>query len=97
MHAIIVRSTIHDYEQGREFLRSQVVPRVSQAPGLVAAYWVRAEETGGRAMIVLESEEAARGVAEQIRSNPPPSGVVSIDSVEIGEVVEHAGVAVGAR
>lgn len=97
MHAVVVRSTIHDLEQGREFLRSQTVPRVSQAPGLVAAYWVRTGETAGRSMLIFESEEAARGVVEQIRSNPPPTGVVSIESVEIGEVVEHVGAPIGVR
>ena len=90
MHAVVVRSTLHDYEKGRKFLRDEVVPRVSQAPGFVAAYWVRLDGNTGAAMIVLESEEGARAMAEQVRANPPPSDAVTLESVEVGEVAEHA-------
>jgi hypothetical protein len=88
MHAVIVRSTLHDFEKGRAFLRSDVVPRVSQAPGLVGAYWVRVAEDQGTATIVFESEEAARAMADQVQA--PPDGSVSLDSVQVGEVVESA-------
>jgi len=88
MHAVVVRSTIQDFEAGRTFLREEVVPRVSQAPGIVAAYWVKLEGNEGTSMLVFESEEAARAMAEQVK--PPPSGAVSLDSVQVGEVVEHA-------
>jgi hypothetical protein len=41
-------------------------------------------------MIVFESEEAARAVAEQLQSGPPAdSDAVTIDSVEVREVVAH--------
>lgn len=87
MHAVVVRSTIHDFEEGRAFLREQIVPRVSQAPGFVAAYWVKLESDEGRAMIVFESEEAARAMAAEVKA---PPDAVTIESVEVGEVVEHA-------
>jgi hypothetical protein len=86
MHAVVARSTIHDFEKGRAFLREQAVPRVSQTPGLVAAYWVRLEGDRGTSMLVFESEEAARAMSDQIAR--PPEEVVTIDSVEVGEVVE---------
>ena len=89
MHAVVVRSTIHDFEQGRKFLSNEVVPRVSQTPGVSAAHWVRLEGGDGTAMLVSESEEGARAMAEQIRANPPPSSAVTLNSVEVGEVVEH--------
>jgi hypothetical protein len=37
MHAVVVRSTLHDFEQGRKLLREEGIPRLSQAPGFVAA------------------------------------------------------------
>ena len=89
MHAVVIRSTLHDAEQGLNVLRQEVIPRVRQAPGLVGAQWVRLGGTG-TAMMTFESEEAARAAAEQLRSNPPPSSAVTIDRVEIGEVVERA-------
>ena len=90
MHAVVIRSTLHDVEKGRTFLREQVIPRVSQAPGFVRAYWVRVSEDTGTSMLVFESEEAAKAVAEQARTNAPPADAVTMNSIEVGEVVEHA-------
>ena len=41
-------------------------------------------------MLVFESEEAARAVAEQLKTNPPGGGAVTINSIEVGEVVGRA-------
>jgi hypothetical protein len=88
MHAVVVRSTINDFEQGVAFLRDEVVPRVSQAPGFVAGYWVRLDGNQGTSMLVFDSEDTARTMARQIVG--PPSGAVNINSVEVGEVAMHA-------
>jgi len=89
MHAVIVSVTVLDGEQATEYLRSEVVPRVKQAPGFVAGYWVRIEGGDkGRATIVFESEENARAAADRIQQ--APGEAVTFDSVDIGEVVEHA-------
>jgi hypothetical protein len=90
MHAIVVRSTLHDFEQATQFLREHGIPRLQQAPGFVSGQWVRLGENTGTSMLTFESEEAARGAAEQLRSNPPPTRALTIDSVEFGEVVERA-------
>jgi hypothetical protein len=90
MHAVVVRSTIHDFEQARKFLREEGIPRISQAPGFVNAQWVRLDENTGTSMLTFESEEAAQVAAEQLRTNPPGGGTVTINSIEIGEVVERA-------
>jgi hypothetical protein len=37
MHAVIVSVTINDVEEATSYLRSEVVPRVKQAPGFVPA------------------------------------------------------------
>ena len=89
MHAVVARSTLHDFEQGRTFLREQGIPRLRQAPGFVAAQWVRLDENTGTSMLTFETEEAARAAAEQLRTNPPAGSAVTIDSIEIGEVVER--------
>ncbi len=60
MHAVVARSTIHDLEQATSFLREQGIPRVRQAPGFVAAQWVKLDESTGTSMITFETEEAAR-------------------------------------
>ena len=89
MHAVIVSVTIHDGEEATNNLRSEIVPRVKQAPGFVAGYWVRVGNGDqGRGTMVFESEDAARAVAEQIQQNP--TSAVTLDSVDVGEVVERA-------
>jgi hypothetical protein len=89
VHAVIVSVTIHDGEQATTHLRNEIVPRVKQAPGFVAGYWVRIKGGDkGRGTIVFESEEAARAVAEQITQGPGEA--VTLDSVDVGEVVESA-------
>jgi hypothetical protein len=90
MYAVVARSTIHDFEQGRKVLREEAIPRISQAPGFVGAHWVRLDENTGTSMLVFESEEAAQAAAEMIRANPPGGSAVTINSVEVGEVVERA-------
>ena len=91
MHAVVVSVTINDQEAAEKMLRDEVVPRVKDAPGLVNAYWARSDDGGrGGSMIVFESEEAARAAAEQIQSGPPAnSDAVTMDSVEVREVVAH--------
>jgi hypothetical protein len=89
MHAVVVSVTVNDGEAATKHLRENVVPQVSQAPGFVAGYWVRLEGGNyGRATMVFESEEAARGVVDRI--TPAPEDATVIDSVEVGEVVANA-------
>jgi hypothetical protein len=89
MHAVVVRVTIHDEEEATKALRGQVVPRVSAAPGFVAGYWTRGEGSDGLSMLLFESEEAARAAADRVGENVPAA--VTLESVEVREVVEHAG------
>jgi hypothetical protein len=91
VHAVVANATIHDFDRARKGLQEQTVPGVSQAPGFVAGYWTRSGDNRGLAMVVFESEDAARAVAEQLRSQGPPDPeAVTIDNVEVREVVAHA-------
>ena len=89
MHAVVVNVNIHDFDVAREGLVTNVVPRVSQAPGFVAGYWSRSEDDRGLGMIVFESEEAARAVADMIQAQGPDEGV-TLEGVEVREIVAHA-------
>ena len=88
MHAVVVRVTLSDDDSASlEELREQVVPRVSQAPGFVAGYWVRLEgEKQGTSVIVFDSEDHARSAGDQFQ----PPQAVSLESLEVGEVVAQA-------
>ena len=87
MHAVIVRVSITDREGATTQLKENVVPRVSQAPGFVAGYWTRKDQTG-LSMIVFESEDAAKAASEQIPSGMPDG--VELQDVEVREVVANA-------
>jgi hypothetical protein len=89
MHAVVTTATLHDFERARAFLTEQLAPAVRQAPGFVSGQWVRVGENAGTGVITFESEDAARRGAEYLRSNPPPADVVTVNSIETGEVVER--------
>lgn len=80
MHAVVVSVTINDREAATEHLRSNIVPGV-------AAYRVRIDGKGRR-MGMFESEDAARSVAD--RTPEMLTDAVTLESVEVGEVVESA-------
>jgi heme-degrading monooxygenase HmoA len=91
MHAVVVKVNIDDFEKGRQFLTEQVVPRVKGAPGFVAGYWTRSEDgSGGLSMMVFESEDAARQVVQMMESQAPMDEGVTIDGIEVREVVASA-------
>ena len=87
MHAVVVNVAINDREAATEHLRNNVVPGVKQAPGLVAAYWVRIDGKG-RSMGIFESEDEARSIADRIPEML--TDAVTLESVDVGEVVESA-------
>jgi hypothetical protein len=89
MHAVVVRVTVNDPETAETALREQVVPRVQQSPGFVAGYWTRSEGQG-LSMVVFESEEQARQAADQVKGNMPPGDAVTLDNVDVREVVASA-------
>jgi hypothetical protein len=89
MHAVVVRVSIRDVESAQKTLEERVVPRISQAPGFVAAYWTRsADGSNGQSMLVFESAEAAQEIADQLGSIVPE--VVRLESTEVREVVASA-------
>jgi hypothetical protein len=87
MHAVVVKVAISDHEVAEGHLHENVVPGVSQAPGFVAGYWTRKDDSG-LGMVMFESEEAAKAMAERAPSMAPD--VVTIEDVEVREVVAHA-------
>jgi hypothetical protein len=89
MHAVVVRVTINDPENAQKELTERVVPFVSQVPGFVAGYWTRADDgSNGVSMLVFESEEGARTVAERIPGQVPQG--VTFESAEVREVIASA-------
>lgn len=87
MHAIVFEVEIHDREASLRELKERVVPRVSQAPGLVAAYWIALSENEGTSVAVFDTEEQARSMAEMAQADPPSH--VTFRRVTTAPVVAH--------
>jgi hypothetical protein len=87
MHAVLVNVTVNDRDAATKELHEQVVPMVSAAPGFVAGYWTALPNGQGRGTIVFESEDAAQAAAGRVQGSRE---AVTIDSVEVGEVVANA-------
>lgn len=87
MYAVVVKVAIIDAESSERTLREQVVPQVSQVPGFVAGYWTRKDNVG-LSMVIMESEDAAKGMSERVRSLVPDT--VTLEEVEVREVVANA-------
>ena len=88
MHAVVFDVNIGiDPDEAADFLRENIVPRVKEAPGFIAGYWVRLPGNKGRSLVVFESEDAAQAALDQ---GPPPPEGVTIEQSEVGEVVASA-------
>jgi hypothetical protein len=87
MHAVVTTVTVNDREAATSHLRDQVVPGVSQAPGFVAGYWTRKDNTG-LAMVLFESEEAAKSMADKVPSML--TDAVALENIEVREFVAYA-------
>ena len=88
MHAVVTTVKIADREQAEGFLSEHVIPAVSQALGFVAGYWTNIGGDRGTSMTLYESEEAAKQAVERVAL--PPGDVLTIESMDIAEVVGQA-------
>jgi hypothetical protein len=89
VHAVVVKVTISDRDAAQQRLDQDVVPQVSQAPGFRAGYWTWKDNTG-LSMIVLDSEDGANQAADRAREMIQGIDAVSLEGVEVREVVAHA-------
>jgi hypothetical protein len=90
VHAVVVRVSIQDFEIARKGLKENVIPAVTQAPGFVAGYWTRSQDgSNGIGMVLFESQESAEAASGPIRAGATDG--VTVDDVEVREVVAHAG------
>ena len=89
MHAVVVRVTILDPEAAQQRLEQDVVPQVSQAPGFQTGYWTR-KENEGLSVVIFDSEDAANQAAERVREMTQNIDTVSLEGVEVREVVAQA-------
>ena len=91
MHAVVTRVTVNDEDAGRKMLAEEVVPRASAAPGFVAGYWTRSSsDNKGISMVMFDTEDQANAAAAMIQQGPPNPDAVTLEGVEVREVIESA-------
>jgi hypothetical protein len=91
MHAVLIEVNADKSQAGRrrEVIKREAVPRARDA-GARAGYWLRAQ--GGRvvAVVIYDSEDAAKRAAEPLRAGEAPPGApagVTFRTVEVREVL----------
>ena len=91
MHALAVSVSIESgkEEEALQELRTNVVPRVKQAPGLVNAYWMDPQNGYGYAILLFDSEESANA-GKQMAENAPRPDFVKLTTAQVMEVIEQA-------
>ena len=90
MHAVLHSVQIHDRVVAQADLET-LVPQVSGAPNFVGGYWIEGPPDTGVAVVMFDSEQAARGFAQMLRGAPDSPGVtLDRDSIHVGQVIKYA-------
>jgi hypothetical protein len=91
MHAALVSVTIDEgqEDEARRHLDERVVPMLKGSAGFVGGYWFAPKEHKGWAVVLYDTEEAARAAAPPVGERVPDAPVV-IDHIEYREVIASA-------
>ena len=86
MHAVVGTVTISDFEHARRLLHDDVLPTITEVPGFVSGYWLAPVDGKGTSILVFETEDEARAMADQMPHDRKLNEYVTVDSVEVREV-----------
>ncbi|MEZ4503453.1 MAG: hypothetical protein R3C39_12570 [Dehalococcoidia bacterium] len=91
MYAVIGTAKLDPARAGEaRQLAKNILAKASEAPAFVSGTFARsADGSAGRSIIVFESEEAARALAERAPAMIPADGPTEVNSLEVFEVVDH--------
>lgn len=94
MHAVLIEvdtSGQPDREAGLKYLREEIVPGVSRAPGFQAGYWLRPlEDAKGTSLVLFDTEENAEAASQALGVGSSPAPGVTVTRREIREVAASA-------
>ena len=86
MYAALATVSITDYEHARRMLHDDVLPTVTDIPGFVAGHWLAPVDGIGMEILIFETEDEARAMAEQMPPGRQVNEYVTVESVEVREV-----------
>lgn len=92
MHALFVTAHIDEgrnEEEGLSFLESEVLPQLKQFPGVVSGYWLATKDSESLAVVLFDSEDAAKQMAEVGLPQAPPAPGATLGAIEVREVIAH--------
>ncbi len=89
MYAVAVNVSIESgkEDEAQEALRSNIIPRVKQSPGLVAGYFLQPGGGYGYSLLIFDSEENAN-TAKQMAEDAPRPEFVKLGTAQVMEVIE---------
>jgi hypothetical protein len=90
MHAIVVHAAIRDLDEPRQMLGDETLPMLSALSGFVTGWCLAPVQGKGLAVVVFESEEAARSALTTVQAGPHPLPFATRLTTEVREVVYHA-------
>jgi heme-degrading monooxygenase HmoA len=74
-------------EEARLSLVNQVLPMVKGSPGFVAGYWFALDGDEGSSVVFWETRQHAEAMAAQLQPGDHPSPPVTVERVEVREVI----------
>jgi len=86
MNACLATVSITDYEHARRILHDDVLPTVSDIPGFVTGHWLAPVDGVGLEILIFDTEDEARAMAEQMPPGREFNDFVTVSSVEVREV-----------
>jgi hypothetical protein len=93
MHAVVISVELDPKraDEARELLESFTIPMAKAAPGFISGRWMRsADAASGRGVVILDSEDAANGLATRAAQGPPEGAPAKFVSAEVFEVLAEA-------
>jgi hypothetical protein len=94
MHAVLIEvdtSGQSDREAGLKYLREEIVPGVSRAPGFQSGYWLRPlEDAKGTSLVLFDTEENAEAASRELGVGSSPAPGVTVTRREVREVAASA-------
>jgi hypothetical protein len=86
MYAALATVSISDYEHARRLLHDDVLPTITDVPGFVSGHWLAPIDGRGLSIMIFETEDEARAMAEQMPAGREVNEYVTVHSVEVREV-----------
>jgi len=85
---VLVRIEAGHEDEARQSLVGQVLPRIKGLPGFVAGYWFAQEGNTGSSVVLWATKQDAEAMAAQVQPGSHPAAAVTIERVEVREVIE---------